>query len=157
MYRIRRIEGADIPKLIELRCKMFHLVWDDTANIEKMNQLSESYFKEKIEADEFVAWFAERDSVEVVACSALSFYSLPPKPSNIEGKYGYISSMYTEEAHRRKGLARKLLQATLDYAGEIGVAHIKLHASDYGRPLYESAGFKAWNEMHLILDGQGPK
>ncbi len=152
MYKIRRAERADIPKLIELRSKMFHLVWEDTSNIEQMNRFSEPYFKEKIDSGEFVAWFAETDSAEVVACSALSFYYLTPKPTNLEGKYGYISSMYTEGAHRRRGLARRLLQTTLSYAREIGVTDIRLRASDDGRPLYESAGFRAWNEMGLALE-----
>ena len=87
-----------------------------------------------------------------MACAALSFYYLPPKPFNLAGKYGYISSMYTEEGHRRKGLARQLLQEALDYAQEEGLKMVKLHAAEAGVSLYESVGFKKWNEMALVVE-----
>jgi GNAT superfamily N-acetyltransferase len=59
--------------------------------------------------------------------------------------------MFTEEDHRRKGLARKLLRAAIDFGKASGLRYVKLHASDYGIPLYESEGFEAWNEMSLDL------
>ena len=99
-----------------------------------------------------MAWVAEDEGGEVVACAALSFYYLPPKPFNLAGKYGYISSMYTEEEHRGKGVARKLLQRALDCAREEGLTMVKLHATEAGVSLYESAGFKKWNEMALAVE-----
>ncbi len=152
MYKIRRATVADIPVLIEMRSRMFESFVDDKETIDEMNRFSKSYFREKIESEEFIAWFAEDRSGEVVACSALSFYYLPPKPFNLDGKYGYISSMYTKEGHRRRGLARQLLQAILEYAKDTGLRCVKLHASEVGEPLYASAGFCKWNEMGLVID-----
>ena len=60
--------------------------------------------------------------------------------------------MCTEDEHRRKDLARQLLKATLEFAKASGLRYVKLHASEFGRPLYESEGFKAWNEMSLDLE-----
>jgi len=150
-YTVRRAGLDDIPALIELRAQMFATFIDDSSKIEVMNEYSAGYFREKIQQKEFIAWVAEDEGGEVVACSALSFYFLPPKPFNLEGKYGYISSMYTREAHRRKGLARQLLQEALDHARDTGLKMVKLHASEAGEPLYESVGFKKWNEMALVV------
>jgi len=151
MYTIRKAELNDIPALIDFREKMFALVWTGGGSLEEMSTFSHAYFREKMAAGELHAWIAETDSGQPVACSALSYYFLTPKPSNLEGKYGYISSMFTEEDHRRKGLARKLLRAAIDFGKASGLRYVKLHASDYGIPLYESEGFEAWNEMSLDL------
>jgi hypothetical protein len=41
--------------------------------------------------------------------------------------------------------------AMLDWLRQQGYDTVSLHASDYGRPLYEALGFKATNEMRLQL------
>jgi len=151
-YTVRRAGLDDIPALIELRAKMFATFVDDEGKIAAMNDYSSGYFREQIEANQFMAWVAEDAGGEVVACAALSFYYLPPKPFNLASKYGYISSMYTEEEHRGKGVARKLLQRALDCAREEGLTMVKLHATEAGVSLYESAGFKKWNEMALAVE-----
>ena len=92
---------------------MFALVWTEGGNLDEMSSFSNSYFRDKMNEQEFHAWIAETESGETVACSALSYYYLTPKPSNIEGRYGYISSMCTEDEHRRKDLARQLLKLSL--------------------------------------------
>ena len=151
VYTIRKAELDDIPTVIDFRAKMFALVWTEGGDLDEMSTFSHSYFRDKMNEEEFHAWIAETELGEPVACSALSYYYLTPKPSNIEGRYGYISSMYTEDEHRRKGLSRRLLKATLEFGRASGLKFVKLHASEFGRPLYESEGFKAWNEMSLDL------
>ena len=59
--------------------------------------------------------------------------------------------MYTEPAARRRGLAKRLLQVMTDWCREHGFSNVSLHASDAGRPLYESFGFRPTNEMRLKL------
>ena len=59
--------------------------------------------------------------------------------------------MYTEPEHRRRGLARMIMMALLELCRESGWAVVHLHASSDGRPLYESLGFQAANEMILKL------
>ena len=151
-YTVRRAGLDDIPALIELRAKMFATFVDDKGKIVAMNEYSSGYFRKQIDENQFIAWVAEDEGGEVVACAALSFYYLPPKPFNLAGKYGYISSMYTAVGHRRKGLARQLLQKALDYARAEGLKMVKLHAAEAGVSLYESVGFKKWNEMALVVE-----
>ena len=62
-----------------------------------------------------------------------------------------IVNVYTEPAYRRRGLARRLMVAMLEWAHGEGYGTVSLHASDFGRSLYESLGFKATNEMRLQL------
>ena len=64
----------------------------------------------------------------------------------------YAHSVYTEVAYRRKGLARRILNAMIDDCRANEWPRISLHASELGRPLYESLGFVDTNEMRLMLE-----
>jgi ribosomal protein S18 acetylase RimI-like enzyme len=151
-YPIRRATLDDIPSLIALRQLLFESIVDDQDNIEAMSRHSVQYFQRAIAHEDLAAWIALDGAGAVVASAVLSFYFLPPKPHNIEGKFGYLSSMYVVAQHRRKGIARRLLQAVMDYAQEQGVHCVQLHASKVGKPLYASVGFAELNEMGLRLE-----
>ena len=58
-----------------------------------------------------------------------------------------ILNVYTLPENRRMGLARKQMQASLAWCSQHGVRAVILHASDDGRRLYESLGFKSTNEL----------
>ena len=52
-----------------------------------------------------------------------------------------------DREHRQRGLARRLMQTMLDWCKQHQIANVVLHASDEGRPLYQSLGFVSTNEM----------
>ena len=149
MYTIRRAEYKDISTLADFREKMFRSFVETPLDYDTTNRETVRYLEERLEQNEFVAWVAETEEGRVVACSAISFYELPPKPWNLNGKYAYLSSMFTKRSHRRKGLGRRLLQAALEYAKESGIKEVSLHATEDGEPLYRSFGFQESNEMKL--------
>jgi GNAT superfamily N-acetyltransferase len=77
--------------------------------------------------------------------------SHPLAPQN---KYlAYVLNMYVHHGYRRQGIARKLMAAVTDWSREQGLSVVSLHASDQGRPLYESLGFQGTNEMRLVVRG----
>ncbi len=147
-YDIRRIGLEDIDTFIHFRECMFREVGLGDG-VEAMSRDSVSYFEEKIPTDEFVGWLAETPDGKAAASAGLSIYHLSPKPMNIRGKYGYVSSFYTMEPHRRRGLAKRLLDEVIGYARQIELPVLKLHASPYGKPIYLEAGFEDLNEMGL--------
>jgi GNAT superfamily N-acetyltransferase len=65
-----------------------------------------------------------------------------PSPSNPSGVTGYILSVATDERYRRRGHARVVVGATLDWLRDCGVSRVDLHASDDARPLYRDLGFR---------------
>ena len=149
MYTIRRAEYKDISSLADFREKMFRSFVEGSVDYDTTKRETVRYLEKRLEQNEFVAWVAETEEGRVIACSAISFYGLPPKPWNLAGKYAYLSSMFTESQHRRKGLGRRLLQAALDFAKESGIKEVTLHATDDGEPLYRAFGFRDSNEMKL--------
>ena len=66
--------------------------------------------------------------------------------------FGYISMVIVDPAWRRRGLARRLMEAALVWCGEHGIRAVILHSSDDGRALYEKLGFQPTNEMRLLLE-----
>lgn len=65
------------------------------------------------------------------------------------GLSGLVLNVFVEPAHRRRGLARALMLAVEAACADRGVAKLTLHASDMGRPVYESLGYEPSNEMRL--------
>jgi ribosomal protein S18 acetylase RimI-like enzyme len=63
-----------------------------------------------------------------------------------------ILNVYTRPESRRMGLARKLMDTALAWCRANHVQAVILHSSDDGRHLYESMGFKATNEMRILLE-----
>jgi len=96
------------------------------------------------------AWVIE-DGGQITASGALKFTDWLPRPDGSRRGLVYVHSVYTEPAYRQLGLARRILNAMLDYCRDNGWPRISLHASDMGRGLYEQLGFRPTNEMRLVL------
>jgi GNAT superfamily N-acetyltransferase len=75
----------------------------------------------------------------------------PPHMVGTQARRGNVVNVYTADAWRRRGLARRLMDAILDWCRANSLDVVVLHASKDGRPLYDSMGFTATNEMRLIL------
>ncbi|MBO7425582.1 MAG: GNAT family N-acetyltransferase, partial [Clostridiales bacterium] len=80
------------------------------------------------------------------------FVEKPPYFSCPSGKIGLLSSMYTDKAYRRQGIAKKLLGLVVTDAKEYGCGCVQITASDMGVLLYTDFGFKKnGNFMQLNL------
>ena len=64
---------------------------------------------------------------------------------------GYIANVYVDPAFRHRGAAKALTAAAIGWLRSIGCKVVRLQASQYGRPLYESMGFVSTGEMELLL------
>src|SRR5262245_5999525 len=93
-------------------------------------------------AGTYRAWLVGTGAGEIAAGGGLSVVPWPPGPSYIGDKIGVIYNVYTEPAHRRRGLARRLMETIHAWCRDAGVASTALNASRDGRPLYESMGYE---------------
>lgn len=71
----------------------------------------------------------------------MSYVEKPPYFGCPSGKMGLLSSMYTNPAYRRKGIARELLSRVIKDTKEYGCGTIQITASDMGVKLYTTFGF----------------
>ncbi len=68
---------------------------------------------------------------------------------------GAVHDVFVAPAHRRKGIARALMQAALDHFAARGVKQVVLSTSTHnaeGRALFESLGFRA-TMLEMTRDG----
>ena len=76
-----------------------------------------------------------------MAASGMSFTEKPPYYKNPTGKIGILSSMYTVEKHRRRGIARVLLKKVIDEARNYGCGVVHVTASDWEFYCIKTSGF----------------
>jgi ribosomal protein S18 acetylase RimI-like enzyme len=152
---IRQATVADIPDLVRLRRMMFEAMgYDDPAELNAGDVAAAAYFTEAIPDGSFHGWVAVTPAGKAASASGVVIDQHPPEPGNLSGRIGYIMNVVTAPAYRRRGLARRLMQAALDWLAEQGIQRVTLHATEMGRPLYESLGFEAGNEMRLFLGNE---
>ena len=82
------------------------------------------------------------DGERIIGTSGMSFVEKPPYYSNPTGKIGLLSSMYTNPAYRRQGIARKLLDHVVEEARTYGCGAVWITASEMGVLLYTAYGFE---------------
>ena len=58
-------------------------------------------------------------------------------------RLAWIGMVLTKAEFQRRGFARRMLSEALENADAMGIATIKLDATDQGQPLYESLGFRS--------------
>ena len=61
--------------------------------------------------------------------------------STSHGRIGTVFNVYTAPEHRRRGLARQVMQNLVADARDRGLDLVELNATDEGYPLYRSIGF----------------
>lgn len=98
------------------------------------------YYNRHMADGTFVSWLAFDGDV-IVGTSGMSFVEKPPYFGCPSGKMGLLSSMYTNPAYRRKGIAKELLSRVVNDAKEFGCGTIQITASDMGVKLYTDFGF----------------
>jgi ribosomal protein S18 acetylase RimI-like enzyme len=147
--KYRKANIDDISELIDLRKKQ--LVDEGIEpNIDIDTELH-IFFKNKLSDGSLIQWLVEENK-EIVACGAIIFYEFPPTYTNKSGRKAYITTMYTKENYRGRGIATNLLTKLVDEAKTSGISKIWLAASKMGRPVYKKFGFKEtdeWLELNI--------
>jgi len=63
----------------------------------------------------------------------------------------YLLSLYAEREFRRRGVARLIVEAAIAWCRAHGYDRVNLDASEEGKSLYETLGFKPGYGMRLPL------
>ena len=150
--KIRRAYAEDLRHILRHRLAMFEeMGFRDAAALAPVRAVSQEYFTEAFRAGTYLSWLAEDRNGQVVGGGGIVVAAWPGFPGENHASRAWILNMYTEPRARRCGVARKLMQAMLDWCRSQGYGAVSLHASEAGRPLYESMGFQPSNEMTLKL------
>lgn len=155
-FRMRRTTFADLGTVLYHRLQMFRdMGYSDAERMKAVASISEQQFAATLTDGTYQGWFIENQAGEVIAGGGIILVTYPPSPRDPHHRRAWVVNIYTEQAYRRRGLARRLMQAMIDWCHEEGYDSVFLHASKEGRPLYESLGFVATNEMRLTFHSRG--
>jgi ribosomal protein S18 acetylase RimI-like enzyme len=151
-YTVRRAAPAEAPIITSQRRAMFEDMGQaDAARLDAMDAAFEPWVAERLAAGTYIGWLAEGADGAVVAGAGLWVMDWPPHQLGQEARRGNILNVYVAPDHRRRGLARRLMDVVLAYCRADGLEVVVLHARDQGRPLYQALGFTPTNEMRLLL------
>ena len=149
---LRRATLADAAAIAQHRRSMFRdMGHGDEKALNSMMARFLPWLERKMESGEYLAWLAVTIEGRVVAGAGLWLMDWPPHMRGSSALRGNILNVYTEPGFRRQGLARRLVATVLDWCKNNKIDVVILHASREGRPLYESMGFEASNEMRINL------
>lgn len=153
--QLREAALADVPVLVKHRRWMFEdmaatqKVGYAASDVEAMESAYEAFVRANL-GGVMRSWVIE-SAAEVIASGSMLFYDWPPRPGDRTGKAALLHSIYTAPEHRRNGLARRITEAMVAECRRLGLRTVNLHASDLGRPLYESLGFRPTSEMRFVI------
>jgi len=129
--------------------------WDmgrrDEPAFEVMEEAAREYFPAAVADGSYRGFLAVNESGEIVGGGGIVISAWPGILGQRQPKRPMILNMYVDKPYRRRGIARALMEAMIEWCRHAGFAHVGLHASDEGRSLYEKLGFKPTNEMRLDL------
>jgi ribosomal protein S18 acetylase RimI-like enzyme len=151
-YTIRPAALEEAPLVTAHRRAMFDAM--QLAAPQVLDQADANFLpwvQDKMAKGEYLHWFAEDEQGRVAAGAGVWLMEWAPHALDPSGRRGNILNVFTDPAHRRRGLARRLTQTVLDHCRALGLRTFILHASHDGRAVYEAFGFKATNEMRLLL------
>ena len=134
----KKLTENEVDKFIELRINQLR----EEGATEDMDLVPalKDYYRRHLADGTFVSWLA-MDGEQIVGTSGMSFVEKPPYFGCPSGKIGLLSSMYTSNEYRRKGIAKELLSRVVQEAKEYGCGAVQITASDMGVLLYTDFGF----------------
>ncbi len=148
---IRQATPDDIPALLRHRQGMYEdMGYNDPVALAAMVSTCKPYLAAALANGTLHGWLACVGD-QIVAGGVVLINPWPSHPYDGQCRRATILNLYTNPPFRRQGIARRLMQTMIDWCREEGFVHVTLHASDKGRPLYESLGFESTNEMRLKL------
>lgn len=139
MICYRKLKMDDLPAFISLRIRQ--LIEEGAREDADLRPALMDYYLRHLADGTFVSWLA-LDGEKIVGTSGMSFVEKPPYFSCPTGRIGLLSSMYTEPAYRRQGIARELLSRVVEEARKHGCGAVQITASDMGVRLYTAFGFE---------------
>jgi GNAT superfamily N-acetyltransferase len=148
-YLVREATLDDADALVRHRVGMFTDMGEafDPAALESSYR---EWLAAMMPAGTYRSWLVEHDGV-IVAGGGITVLPWPPSPRNLGHRIAFVYNVYTERAHRRRGLARLIMDRAHQWCAANGIHTVALHASSDGRPLYEDMGYIPWPTPMMFL------
>ncbi len=139
-YRVRVAALRDADILVRHRIAMFADMGVPFEALE-LEQAFRIWLANTMPAGAYRAWLADCANGEVAGGGGITIIPWPPGPRYAGDRLAFVYNVYTEPAHRRRGLARLIMETIHACCRAEGIGSVALNASRDGKPLYESMGY----------------
>jgi GNAT superfamily N-acetyltransferase len=140
---IRPVTPGDLDLVCRHREEMFRDAGTADVDLAVMSQNFARWLKPRLASGAYFGFILTVDD-EPAGGVGLMLIDWPPHPLHTTtDRRGYVLNLFIEPEHRRRGLARKLMQLAEDELSQRGVTFMVLHATEKGRPLYAELGWEA--------------
>ncbi len=149
--KLRPASTADLDLILHQRREMFREMGGDyERQLDAFEGASRTYLESALQDGSYFGVMGELNGA-VVAGGGILIARWPGSPLNFEARRAWILNIYVEQDFRRRGYARLITESLIEWCRAQGFQSVALHASEYGRSLYEKLGFRSTNEMRLRL------
>jgi ribosomal protein S18 acetylase RimI-like enzyme len=154
---LRRAEVADAAELVRLRAVMAIAMGQDV-DVPGWRSACTAAFTRRLAGPDFVAYVVGGGVGEpLLSCGVGWVEEHLPGPLALDGRRGHIASMATDVAARRRGYARLVFGALMEWFAELGVPRIDLRATPDGAPLYRAFGFAELGGLTMAWTAAGTR
>jgi GNAT superfamily N-acetyltransferase len=140
-YRIRPATVADLDALVHHRVAMFRDMGTplDEAAVSHAFRI---WLATKLPDGTYMGWIVHLPSGEAVGGAGITLLPWPPGPQGMGDRLAFVYNVYIEPQHRRRGLARRLMETIHAWCRQQGITSAALNSSAEGQRLYESLGYR---------------
>ncbi len=143
-----------INDLVDLKIKQTLFNYNRDGLVMKNENIARENIKKILlqELNKTIYFFvAINEKNKAVACNGVVIHQMVPSDSFLNGKKAYVTSVYTDEEYRRKGIQNELMKMVLDFLKEAECSKIELDASNPNAiRLYEKFGFRKDNTKYIL-------
>jgi GNAT superfamily N-acetyltransferase len=139
-YTVREATLADSDALVHHRIAMFTdmgVPLDAVA----LDRAFRVWLAETMRSGAYRAWVVEDEDGAIVGGGGMTILPWPPGPRYMGNRLAFVYNVYVEHAHRRRGLARRIMDAIHAFCRGNQIVSVALNASQDGVPLYQAMGY----------------
>ena len=141
-YSIREATLDDMDVLVRHRLAMFTDMGREF-DVPLIAQMFREWLRPMMMDGDYRAWLCENAGGDVAGGAGITLLKWPPGPSPLRSdRVAFVYNVYTEHAHRRRGVARRLMETVHTWCADHGIGAVALNASSDAQHLYESMGYQ---------------
>ena len=154
-YRIRPATLDDIDVLVHHRVAMFSEM-GTAIDADSVGKAFRDWVTGLLPAGTYRGWVVEGPDGDIVAGGGMTILPWPPGPWYVGGRMAFVYNVYTEPGHRRRGLARLIMEAIHTWCRDEGIGVAGLNASGQAQRLYESMGYQQMPAPMMVCGLRAP-